>query len=93
VTCLTGVSAAGHRLTIDAGVLNRDIVLENDVVIGSVNANLDHYVAAAAALARADLGWLDRLISRRVPLERFSEAFTPQPNDVKVVITLNGSTH
>ncbi|MEV7009206.1 glucose 1-dehydrogenase [Streptosporangium sp. NPDC051022] len=87
VVCLTGVSSAGHRLTIDAGILNRDIVLENDVVVGSVNANLGHYTAAAEALAKADLEWLGRLISRRVPLERFAEAFTPGPDDVKLVIT------
>lgn len=91
IVCLTGVSSAGHPLTIDAGSLNRAIVLENDVVIGSVNANLTHYAAAADALAKADLGWLTRLISRRVPLERFADAFAAQDDDVKVVITLDGS--
>jgi glucose 1-dehydrogenase len=91
IVCLTGVSSAGHRLTVDAGSLNREIVLENDVMIGSVNANLSHYAAAADALAKADLGWLRRLITRRVPLERFAEAFTAGAEDVKVVITLDGS--
>jgi threonine dehydrogenase-like Zn-dependent dehydrogenase len=89
VVCLTGVSSAGHTLSLDAGSLNRDIVLENDVIIGSVNANLTHYVAAAEALAKADLAWLERLITRRVPLERFTDAFTAGDNDVKVVLTLN----
>ncbi|WP_141582281.1 glucose 1-dehydrogenase [Actinomadura sp. WMMA1423] len=88
IVCLTGVSSAGRPLEVDAGDLNRQIVLENDAVIGSVNANLRHYAAAADALARADLDWLGRLISRRVPLERFAEAFTPHPDDVKVVVTL-----
>ncbi|HEU0087002.1 MAG TPA: glucose 1-dehydrogenase, partial [Pseudonocardiaceae bacterium] len=85
IVCLTGVSSAGHTLSVDAGGLNRDIVLENDVIIGSVNANLTHYAAAADALAKADTGWLSRLITRRIPLERFADAFTPQPHDVKVV--------
>ncbi|SDS06667.1 glucose 1-dehydrogenase [Actinopolymorpha singaporensis] len=88
IVCLTGVSAGGHRLNIDAGATNRSIVLENDVVIGSVNANQRHYAAAATALADADLDWLNRLISRRVPLERFSEAVTAEPDDIKVVLTL-----
>ncbi|MEU8382199.1 glucose 1-dehydrogenase [Streptosporangium sp. NPDC048865] len=92
ITCLTGVSPAGRRLTIDAGSLNRDLVLENDAVVGSVNANLGHYAAAADALARADAGWLGRLITRRVPLERFSEAFAHRPGDVKVVITLDDAS-
>ncbi len=68
--CLTGISSGGHRIELDAGVLNRDIVLENDVVFGSVNANRRHYEAAAAALAAADRAWLERLITRRVPLGR-----------------------
>jgi hypothetical protein len=83
------VSPAGRRLSVDAGGVNREIVLENDAVIGSVNANLDHYAAAAHALAEADLDWLTRLISRRVPLDRFADAFTARPDDVKVVIDLS----
>lgn len=88
VVCLTGVSPRGRNLTVDAGSLNRDIVLENDVVFGSVNANLDHYAQAADALARADRGWLERLISRRVPLEDFEQALERRPDDVKVVLDL-----
>ncbi|WP_308212590.1 hypothetical protein [Actinomadura madurae] len=89
VVCLTGVSPSGRPLRVDAGGLNRDIVLGNDAVIGSVNAGLGHYADAARALAKADLDWLGRLISRRVPLERYEDAFTPHPDDVKVVITLD----
>nr|WSZ18975.1 glucose 1-dehydrogenase [Streptomyces canus] len=88
VVCLTGVSPAGRRVSVDAGAINREIVLENDAVVGSVNANLRHYRQAADALAKADRSWLERLITRRVPLERAMEAFTPQPGDVKVVIEL-----
>jgi threonine dehydrogenase-like Zn-dependent dehydrogenase len=88
ITCLTGVSPAGRSLTVDAGSLNRELVLENDVVFGSVNANLRHYEMAAAALAKADRSWLERLITRRVPLERFQEALERRDDDVKVVIEL-----
>jgi glucose 1-dehydrogenase len=88
IVCLTGVSSGGRRIPVDAGGINRDIVLENDAVVGSVNANLRHYAQAAQALAEADLAWLDRLVTRRVPLERFAEAFEARPGDVKTVITL-----
>lgn len=88
IVCLTGVSPTGRTLAVDAGSLNRSIVLENDAVVGSVNANLEHYRMAAHALAAADVDWLARLISRRVPLERFAEAFSAHEDDVKVVITL-----
>ncbi|MFV2171664.1 glucose 1-dehydrogenase [Actinomadura sp. LOL_016] len=88
VVCLTGVSPSGRNLTLDAGTLNRDIVLENDAIVGSVNANLRHYAAAADALAKADLDWLGRLITRRVPLDAFADAFDSRGEDVKVVLTL-----
>jgi glucose 1-dehydrogenase len=88
IACLTGVSSGGRTISTDIGELNRDLVLENDAIFGSVNANLRHYEQGAEALAKAELAWLDRLVTRRVPLERFHEAFTPEQDDVKVVITL-----
>jgi L-iditol 2-dehydrogenase len=91
ITVLTGVSSGGRTLPVDPGGLNRRIVLENDAVVGSVNANLRHYGLAADALAAADLGWLGRLVSRRVPLARYAEAFEPQDDDVKVVLDLDAA--
>ena len=43
----------------------------------------------AAALTLADPGWLERLITRRVPLERAGEAFAAEEGDVKVVVDLD----
>ena len=86
VLCLTGLSSGGRSLGVDAGMLNRSMVLENEAVVGSVNANRRHYQAAADALAKADKGWLVRMISRKVPLEHFEDAFVRQPDDIKVVI-------
>ena len=88
IVCLTGVSTAGRTVGIDAGAVNREIVLQNDVVFGSVNANHRHYELAASALAKADRSWLRRLVTRRLPLERAAEAFEPGGDDVKVVIEL-----
>jgi threonine dehydrogenase-like Zn-dependent dehydrogenase len=75
IVCLTGVSSGGRRVEMDGTALNHELVLENDAVIGSVNANRRHFTAAAAALALADIAWLERLITRTVPLERAVEAF------------------
>jgi glucose 1-dehydrogenase len=88
VVCLTGVSPTGRDINVDAGQLGRDIVLENDVIFGSVNANLAHYRLAAEALASADRSWLERMITRRVPLSHFEEALDSRPDDVKVVLDL-----
>jgi glucose 1-dehydrogenase len=89
IVCLTGVSSAGRALSVDVGMLNRRLVLENDVVFGSVNANRRHYEAGAAALARADRAWLGRLITRTVPLGRWREAYQRHPTDVKVVLAFD----
>ncbi len=86
ILCLTGVSSGGHRISIDLGSLNREMVLENTIVFGSVNARRDHYDQGAAALAQADRAWLQRLISRRVPVDEWPRAFERQPDDVKAVL-------
>jgi glucose 1-dehydrogenase len=41
------------------------VVLKNNVIVGSVNANKRHWYKASQALARADRAWLARLITRR----------------------------
>lgn len=84
--CLTGVTALGPRLPVPAGEILRDLVLENDVVFGSVNANRRHYRAAVEALASADQGWLEDMITRRVDLESWEQAMVPAVDDVKVVL-------
>lgn len=88
VVCLTGVSSGGRSLDVDAGLLNRSMVLENESVVGSVNANRRHYQAGADALAAAEPAWLDRVVSRRVPIDQWSDALERRAGDVKVVIEL-----
>ena len=86
VVCLTGVSPTGRRIEIDAGSLNTTMVLQNDTVFGSVNAAHQHYELAGEALARADHGWLERLVTRRVPLADAPALFEPSGKDIKAVV-------
>jgi len=86
ITCLVGVTDPGHMLDLDIGKLNRTMVLNNNVIFGTVNANRRHYQMAAEALARADGNWLDRLITRRVSLARWADALEHRNGDIKVVI-------
>jgi len=86
LVCLTGVSSGGNEVKFDVGKFNRAMVLENNVVFGTVNANRAHYEAAATALARADREWLRRLITRRVALDRWQDVLTKQPGDIKVIL-------
>ncbi|WP_309227146.1 glucose 1-dehydrogenase [Micromonospora thermarum] len=88
IVCLTGVSSGGRTINFDAGALNRELVLENNVVFGSVNANRRHWDQAAEALARADQSWLNSLITRRVPMSDFAMAYEHTGEDIKVMLDL-----
>ena len=72
-------------MPVDFGLVSRGTVLGNEVVFGSVNASRRHDAAAVRALGQSDNGWLARLITRRVALAGFAEAFTCREDDVKVV--------
>lgn len=86
IVCLTGVSSGGRTLPFDSGNFNRSMVLQNDVVFGSVNANRRHYEIGANALAAADPAWLAGLLTRRVPLTEWREALEKREGDIKVIV-------
>ena len=86
IVCLIGVTAPGHDFDIDVGELNRTMVLDNDTVFGTVNANRRHYELAGEALQRADKAWLNRLITRREPFDRWKQSLERQPDDIKVIV-------
>ena len=86
ILCLAGVSSHGQRATVDIGSINRTMVLENNVIFGSVNANRHHYEMAEEALLKADRKWLSRLITRREPVANWQEAINRRPDDIKVVL-------
>jgi threonine dehydrogenase-like Zn-dependent dehydrogenase len=88
IMCLTGIMNLGPTLDVDATTLNRNMVLHNQLIFGTVNAGRRHWEQAAVALAAADPGWLGRLITRRVPLTSWTEALGRQPDDIKVVVDL-----
>jgi len=86
IVCLAGVASSHKPVTLDPAALNNELVLENNVVFGTVNANRSHYAKAAEVLAQADPAWLDGLITRRLPLDRWEDAYRPAGDDVKTVI-------
>ncbi len=86
IVCLAGVSSGTRTIPVNLTALNKQMVLENNVVFGVVNANLRHYRAAVTALSQAERPWLERLVSRRVPVDRWHEALVRGPDDVKPVI-------
>jgi threonine dehydrogenase-like Zn-dependent dehydrogenase len=85
IVCLLGIGGSSE-MQFDIGLFNRRLVLDNDVVFGSVNANRMHYKMATEALMGADRSWLARLITRQVPLARWQEALEHRPGDIKVIV-------
>ena len=85
VVCLTGVGTGGlaPQATADMAAA---VVLKNNVIVGSVNANKRHWYKANERLARLDPNWLSRLITRYEKPENYKQALEKKPDDIKVVI-------
>jgi threonine dehydrogenase-like Zn-dependent dehydrogenase len=86
VVCLTGVGTGGPTVGPAVADVGAAVVLKNNVVVGSVNANKRHWYKAAQALASADRSWLRGLVSRCERPECYTRALQRQPDDIKVVI-------
>jgi threonine dehydrogenase-like Zn-dependent dehydrogenase len=85
IICLTGIGSGGIA-SLAIGDTAAAVVLKNNVMFGSVNANKRHWYKAAEGLARLDRKWLSRLITRREKPEDFKQALEREPDDIKVVI-------
>ena len=91
IVCLTGVGSGGRTMGLGIADVAANVVLRNNVIVGSVNANKRHWYKAGEALARADRTWLARLLSRREPPERFAQALERSPDDIKVVVQFSAA--
>jgi len=86
VICLTGVGSGAWTSGLATADIAAQVVLNNNVIVGSVNANKRHWFKASEALSRADRSWLGRLLTRRERPEDFAQALERKPEDIKVVI-------
>jgi len=74
VYVLTGIPGGDHTLQIPGAALVRQLVLGNQVMIGSVNAARGHFQIGAGDLEQAHLLWgthVDKLITQRLTPEQF----------------------
>ena len=89
IVCLSGVSGGGRTIQISADHLNLELVLGNRVVFGTVNANRRHFDSGAKHLSEIEARWpglLSRVITSRLPMDRFAEGFQRSPAHVKTVV-------
>ena len=86
ILCLTGVGSGGWTASLATAEVAAQIVLKNNVVVGSVNANKRHWYKAGEALSRADRSWLGHLITRCEHPDHFGQALERKADDIKAVI-------
>ena len=90
--CFTGVPRHGQPISIRADRLLYNLVLKNQVVLGTVNAGRDAYEAAVRDLGAFYQRWpraVRALITRRYALEEFREPIL-EPRGIKNIIVLDG---
>ena len=86
----TGIPAGKRPLTIIAADLIQQLVLKNQILLGSVNAGVEHYKMAVADLEACQAKWPDamgRIITERFSFNEFEKAMLPHTVDeIKVVV-------
>lgn len=87
---LTGIPGAERPFEFSGAELMRQLVLDNQVMVGSVNAARDHFQMAVEDLQSAQRCWgdlLGQLITQKVPYTDFTAALTRRSkDDIKVII-------
>lgn len=78
IIVLSSVTGGMRRVEVPSDAINLDFVLGNKVMVGTVNANREHFEAGVRDIAIAEAqnpGWLGRLLTHPVQgLESYGEA-------------------
>jgi len=94
VMVLSSVTGGQRTTEVPSDAFNLDMVLGNKVMVGTVNANREHFEQGVRDMALSEArwpGWFGRLITQRVQgLENFGEAFQAlsEPGNIKVVVEI-----
>ena len=90
VYVLTGIPGGNRPINIEGPALMRQLVLRNQVMVGSVNASRKHFQMAVEDLEKARKIWssaIDRLITHRFPYTQYAEALSLRsPDEIKTVV-------
>ena len=89
---LASVTGAMRTLEVPADLINRKLVLDNVLVLGTVNAKSDDFRQGILDLAEAERRWpgfLGALITRRVPLADAAAALRHDPSQIKTVVEVS----
>lgn len=93
VYVLTGIPAGDRPVTMQPGSLMQQMVLKNQVLLGSVNASYEHYRMAIEDLEAANRLYpeaIARVITDRHPYTEFAGALSHHgPDEIKCVLEWN----
>lgn len=91
---LTGIPGGDHPLQIPGAALIRQLVLDNQIMLGSVNAARGHFQMGAGDLEQAHLRWgthLHKLITQQFTPEQFAASSDQHsPDSIKQVVEWAG---
>jgi threonine dehydrogenase-like Zn-dependent dehydrogenase len=86
----TGVPGRKAPIEVDTDLLMRNLVLKNQVVLGTVNAGRETFEAAIRDLAEFDRRWpmpLRSLVTGRFPVEAYRDLLLGTPSGIKNVLS------
>jgi threonine dehydrogenase-like Zn-dependent dehydrogenase len=92
VFIFTGVPGRKAPISVDTSLLMRNMVLKNQVVLGTVNAGSDAYDKAIQSIGTFKQRWPDAvhsLITGRHPIEAYRDLLLGKIGGIKNVIQLN----
>ena len=91
---LTGVPGDQRLVDIDGAALMRQMVLKNQVMVGSVNESIVHFEKGIKDLQGASIKWpglVEKMITNRFPYEQFPKGLSNHNQDeIKVIIEWEG---
>lgn len=89
VCILSSVTGGQKMVEVDLATWNREMVLGNRLIFGTVNAGKRHFEAGVRDMEAAESrlpGWMARMITRHVPFSEAPKALARTPDDIKTVL-------
>jgi threonine dehydrogenase-like Zn-dependent dehydrogenase len=92
VLCLLSVTSGDRTLPVPANLINQHLVLGNQVIFGSVNANPRHFAMGVKDLAAVEKTWpgvLRRMLTNAIPWQEHKTWFDSRGAGIKATLEIS----
>ncbi len=92
VLCLLSLSGGSKTAELPVEKINQRLVLGNQVVFGSVNANLRHFAMGVKDFTAIEKKWpglLKQLITTRLPWDQYASWFGQRGSEIKTTLEIS----